>query len=62
MLMLTIKKKRKNGMYYLTFIYFYLFIHIYSLVQMQVLLVPASDVKPSSKQDNLDLLKEIQVP
>ncbi len=49
-------------MYYLTFIYFYLFIHIYSLVQMQVLLVPASDVKPSSKQDNLDLLKEIQVP
>ena len=33
----------------------HLFIHIYSLVQMQVLLVPAFDVKPCSKQDDMDL-------
>ena len=32
----------------------HLFIHIYSLVQVQALLVPAFNVKPCSKQDDLD--------
>ncbi len=33
----------------------HLFIHIYSLIQMQALLVPAFDVLACSMQDNLDL-------
>ncbi len=47
--MLIIENRKK-----MEYIIMHLFIHIYSLIQVQAILVPAF-VKPCSKQDDLDL-------